>query len=108
MEQAESNPDSLRVFATGKWFVPLGMAARGMACSSKCAIAGRIAMQVPAFKLPACSRVTDYSQSDTSSFTAAGEDPDPASRIALHHFEAGPSSSNTRGVAHERDEHAQR
>src|SRR6202047_2337563 len=35
MEQAESNPDSLRVFTTERWFVQLGMAARGIACSSK-------------------------------------------------------------------------
>src|SRR6267154_1096432 len=36
MEQAESNPDSLRVFTTERWFVQLGMAARGIACCSKC------------------------------------------------------------------------
>jgi hypothetical protein len=36
MEQAESNLDSLRVFKTEKWFVQLGMAARGIACCSKC------------------------------------------------------------------------
>src|SRR6267378_593600 len=58
MEQAESNLDSLRVFTTEKWFVQLGMAARGIACSSKCGTSGRRVMQVPAFKLPACSRVT--------------------------------------------------
>src|SRR5229473_2200774 len=58
MEQAESNLDSLRVFTTEKWFVQLGMAARGIACCSKCGTSGRIVMQVPAFKLPACSRVT--------------------------------------------------
>jgi hypothetical protein len=38
--------------------VQLGMAARGIACSSKRDSSDRIAMQVPAFKLPACSRVT--------------------------------------------------
>src|SRR5258705_113602 len=59
MEQAESNLDSPRVFTTEKWFVQLGMAARGIACCSKCGTSGRIAIQVPAFKLPACSRVTD-------------------------------------------------
>src|SRR5260370_33584875 len=42
MEQAESNPDSLRVFTTEKWFVQLGMAARGIACCSKCGTSGRI------------------------------------------------------------------
>src|SRR5882762_1434653 len=47
MEQAESNLDSLRVFTTKKWFVQLGMAARGIACCSKCDAAGRIATQVP-------------------------------------------------------------
>src|SRR5258708_22136404 len=36
MEQAESNLDSLRVSTTEKWFVQLGMAARGIACCSKC------------------------------------------------------------------------
>src|SRR5580700_312707 len=36
MEQAESNPDSLRVFTTERWFVQLGMAARGIACCFKC------------------------------------------------------------------------
>src|SRR6266550_1850600 len=36
MEQAESNPDSLRVFTTERWFVQSGMAARGIACCSKC------------------------------------------------------------------------
>ena len=40
MEQAESNLDSLRVFTTEKWFVQLGMAARGIACCSKCGPAG--------------------------------------------------------------------
>jgi hypothetical protein len=35
MEQAESNPDSPRVFTTEKWFEQLDMAARGIACSSK-------------------------------------------------------------------------
>jgi len=34
MEQAESNPDSPRVFTTEKWFVQLGMAAHGIACWS--------------------------------------------------------------------------
>src|SRR6266404_4696292 len=34
------------------------MAARGIACCSKCGTSGRIVMQVPAFELPACSRVT--------------------------------------------------
>ena len=58
MEQAESNLDSLRVFTTEKWFVKLGMAARGIACCSKCGSSGRIVRQVPAFKLPACPRVT--------------------------------------------------
>src|SRR5258708_35186679 len=58
MEQAESNPDSPRVFTREKWFVQLGMAARGIACCSKLGTSGRIVMQVPAFKLPACSRVT--------------------------------------------------
>jgi hypothetical protein len=58
MEQAESNLDSLRVFTTEKWFVQLGMAARGIACCFKSGTSGRIAMQVSAFKLPACSRVT--------------------------------------------------
>jgi hypothetical protein len=36
MEQAESNPDSLRAFTTERWFVQSGMAARGIACCSKC------------------------------------------------------------------------
>src|SRR6267154_3050639 len=54
MEQAESNLDSLRVFTTEKWFVQLGMAARGIACCSKCGISDRTVMQVPAFKVPAC------------------------------------------------------
>src|ERR1700730_12442708 len=58
MEQAESNPDSPRVFTREKWFVQLGTAARGIACCSKCGTSGRIVMQVAAFKLPACSRVT--------------------------------------------------
>ena len=38
------------------------MAARGIACRSKCGTSGRIVMQVPAFKLPAYSRVTGYSE----------------------------------------------
>jgi hypothetical protein len=42
MEQAESNPDSLRVFTTEKWFVQLGMAARGIVCSSKCGTSGKM------------------------------------------------------------------
>ncbi len=58
MEQAESNLDSLRVFTTEKWFVQLGMAARGIACCSKCGEIWLLGRQVPAFKLPACSRVT--------------------------------------------------
>src|SRR5258706_1611183 len=58
MEQAESDPDSLRVFTREKWFVQLGMAARGIACCSKLGTSGRIVMRVPAFKLPACPRVT--------------------------------------------------
>src|SRR6266404_4077299 len=58
MEQAESNLDSLRVFTTEKWFVQLGMAARGIACCSKCDPSGGIVMQVPAFELPACPQVT--------------------------------------------------
>src|ERR1700686_2080842 len=62
MEQAESNPDSLRVFTTEKWFVQLGMAARGIACCSKCGASGKIAMQAPAFELPACSRVRGHPQ----------------------------------------------
>src|SRR5258708_37291146 len=61
MQQPESNPDSLGVFTTEKWLVQLGMAARGIACCSKCGTSGRIAIQVPAFKLPACSRVTAHS-----------------------------------------------
>src|SRR5882762_809578 len=40
MEQAESNPDSPRVFTREKWFVQLGMAACGIACCSKCGISG--------------------------------------------------------------------
>src|ERR1700724_3078482 len=58
MEQAESNPDSLRVFTRERWFVQLGMGARGIACCSKCGTSGKIVMQMSAFKLPACSRVT--------------------------------------------------
>src|ERR1700719_4231876 len=42
MEQAESNPDSLRVFTREKWFVQSGMAARGVACCSKCGTSGTI------------------------------------------------------------------
>ena len=61
MEQAESNPDSLRVFTREKWFVQLGMAARGIACCSKCGTSGRIVIHVQAFQRPACSRVTGYS-----------------------------------------------
>jgi hypothetical protein len=64
MEQAESNLDSLSVFTTEKWFVQLGMAARGIACISKRGTSGGIPMQVPAFKLPACSRVTSYSENN--------------------------------------------
>ena len=41
MEQAESNPDSLRVFTTEKWIVQLGMAARGIVYCSKCGTSGR-------------------------------------------------------------------
>jgi len=52
MEQAKSNSDSPRVFTREKWFVQLGMAARGIACCSKCGTSGRIVMQVQAFKLP--------------------------------------------------------
>src|ERR1700675_808863 len=37
------------------------MAARGIACCSKCGTC-RIVMQVPGFKLPACSRVTSNSE----------------------------------------------
>src|ERR1700681_3040655 len=62
MEQAESSSDSPRVFTREKWFVQLGMAARGIACCSKCGTSGRIVIQVPAFKPPACSRVTGYSE----------------------------------------------
>jgi len=62
MEQAESNPDSLRVFTTERWFVQLGMVALGIACCSKCDTSCRTVMQVPAFKLPAYSRVTGYSE----------------------------------------------
>src|SRR6202030_1202938 len=51
MEQAESNLDSLRVFTKEKWFVQLGMAARGIACCSKCGTSGRIVVQGSAFKL---------------------------------------------------------
>src|SRR6267378_4535550 len=40
MEQAESNPDSLRVFTTERWFVQSGMAARGIACCSSAAKTG--------------------------------------------------------------------
>jgi hypothetical protein len=58
MEQAESNPDSRRVFTREKWFVPLGTAACGIAYWSKCDTACRIVMPVPAFKIPACSGVT--------------------------------------------------
>src|ERR1700691_5344797 len=58
MEQAESSSDSPRIFTKEKWFVQLGMAARGIACCSKGGTSGRTVMQVPAFKLPACSRVT--------------------------------------------------
>ena len=47
-----------RVFTSEKWFVQLGMAARGIAWCSKCDTSGRIVMQVPAFKLPACFQVT--------------------------------------------------
>jgi hypothetical protein len=42
MEQAESNPDSLRVFTTERWFVQLDMAARGIACRSRASVSGRI------------------------------------------------------------------
>jgi aryl-alcohol dehydrogenase-like predicted oxidoreductase len=35
MEQAESSSDFPRVFTTEKWFVQLGMPARGIACCSK-------------------------------------------------------------------------
>ena len=52
MEQAESNPDSFRVFTTEGWFVQLGMAARGIACCSKCGTSDRIVVQVLAFKVP--------------------------------------------------------
>src|SRR6267142_1086041 len=64
MEQAEPNPDSLRVFTREKWFVQLGMAARGIACCSKLGTSDRIVMQAPAFKLPACSRVTGNPEVD--------------------------------------------
>src|SRR5580704_8128389 len=47
MEQAESSSDSPRVFTTGKWFVQLGMAARGIACCFKCGTPRRTVMQVP-------------------------------------------------------------
>src|SRR5258708_1714009 len=40
MEQAESNLDSLRVSTTEKWFVQLGMAARGIACCSSAVKSG--------------------------------------------------------------------
>src|SRR5258708_4350509 len=40
-------------------------------------------------------------------FKVGAEDPDPASRIALHRFEAGPSSSTPREAADGRDEHEQ-
>jgi hypothetical protein len=59
MEQAESDSDSLRVFTREKWSVQLDMAACGIACCSKCGTSGRM-MQVPGFKLPACSRVTGH------------------------------------------------
>src|SRR5580700_6137073 len=52
MEQAESSSNSPRVFTREKWFVQLGMAARGIACCSKCGTSGRIVMQAPAFELP--------------------------------------------------------
>src|ERR1700680_5082642 len=42
MEQAESNPDSLRVFTTERWFVQLGMAACGNASWSSARVSGRI------------------------------------------------------------------
>src|ERR1700731_4381149 len=42
MEQAESNSDSPRVFTRGKWFVQLGMAARGIASWSSATLPGRI------------------------------------------------------------------
>src|SRR5258705_6061734 len=64
MEQAESNPDSLRIFTTERWFVQLDMAARGIACCSKLGTSGRITMQVAEFKLPACSRVTGNPEVD--------------------------------------------
>src|SRR5882762_11480133 len=62
MEQAESSSDSPRVFTREKWFVQLDMAARGIACCSKCGTSGRIVIHVQAFQRPACSRVTGYSE----------------------------------------------
>ncbi len=62
MEQAESNLDSLRVFTTEKWFVQLGMAARGIACCSSATVSGWVSMQaiITAFQRSACSRLTGY------------------------------------------------
>jgi hypothetical protein len=40
-EQAESNPDSRRVFTTEKWSVQLDTAAREIACCSKCSPSGK-------------------------------------------------------------------
>ena|ERR1700681_1954369 len=61
MEPAESSSDSPRVFTREKWFVQLGMAARGITCCSKCGISGRILIQVSAFKLPAYGLCGSYS-----------------------------------------------
>lgn len=42
----------LRVFTTEKWFVQLGMAARGIACCSKCGTPGRIVMRCRRLSVP--------------------------------------------------------
>jgi len=83
MEQAESNTDFPKVFTTEKWFVQLGMAACGIACCSKCGPSGRILMQVRAFELPACSRVTGYPEQSTCPLNAFNGNL-PSTRIAVH------------------------
>src|SRR6266566_5034330 len=94
MEQAESNLDSLRVFTTEKWFVQLGMAARGIACCSKCGTSGRIVIQVPAFKLPACSRVTAHSE--TMGLVVLGPSLPPGPRPDPESLSETPPSDSTR------------
>jgi len=52
MEQAESNPDSLRIFTDREMVRAIRYGGTWIACCSKLGTSGRIAMQVAAFKLP--------------------------------------------------------